>query len=558
MASKIAKIENPQVIIPMTGISSRFTAAGYTKPKFLLEVEEQTVLEHVIDMFPGWDDFIFVCNEEHLRNPDWNLEQLILKKRPHANIVSAPNSRLGPGAAILEAKEYIAQDKPVVVNYCDFASYWDANDFARKLFNPEIDGLIAVYTGFHPHLAFTTAYAYPKLVDGKVVDIQEKQPWTHDPTSEYISSGTYGFGSGEILLDALEDQIRKEYKLGEEYYVSLTYKSMLDQKKTIDVYEIQHFMQWGTPQDFEEYRDFSKAIALWSDRPHYGQDLLQNTSKVILASGSGSRFAAAGYKQPKPLLDLLGKPLIEHVFLNTCGGETVMVARDDLLHAERIEEYAYQVGAQCVSLPTVSGGQAVSALAGLQNITHNGFVTVAACDALALVRPETLEAVQACMDDETLVAWIAGSYHLAWRKPQQYGWVALDEDKNVRRSWLKQAPDEKDAAVMLGNFSFSSAEFACESIERLMKSGTKINGEFYLDSLVDFLRKEGKKVVGMSVDSFVSAGTPVEYETLKYWISCFHKTPVHPYSVTRDAFVDRASRTDLDAEFRTFAKGIRL
>jgi dTDP-glucose pyrophosphorylase len=41
---------------------------------------------------------------------------------------------------------------------------------------------------------------------------------------------------------------------------------------------------------------------------------------VIPAAGEGSRFAAAGYKEPKPLIPVLGKPMIQRVIDNIRPG----------------------------------------------------------------------------------------------------------------------------------------------------------------------------------------------------------------------------------------------
>jgi len=51
-----------KVIIPMSGIGNRFLNAGYTEPKPLIEVDGSPMIYHVIDLFPGETDFIFICN----------------------------------------------------------------------------------------------------------------------------------------------------------------------------------------------------------------------------------------------------------------------------------------------------------------------------------------------------------------------------------------------------------------------------------------------------------------------------------------------------------------
>ena len=62
-----------QIVIPMSGFGERFRNAGYTTPKPLITIEGKPIIEHVVDMFPGEKNFIFICNEEHLKsqNTGW-------------------------------------------------------------------------------------------------------------------------------------------------------------------------------------------------------------------------------------------------------------------------------------------------------------------------------------------------------------------------------------------------------------------------------------------------------------------------------------------------------
>src|ERR1700704_6380930 len=49
-----------QIVIPMSGFGERFRRAGYDIPKPLIEVEGKPIVAHVVDMFPGETDFIFI------------------------------------------------------------------------------------------------------------------------------------------------------------------------------------------------------------------------------------------------------------------------------------------------------------------------------------------------------------------------------------------------------------------------------------------------------------------------------------------------------------------
>lgn len=535
MAAGAAAMNEAQLVIPMTGISSRFTAAGYALPKFLIEVDGQRMIEHVLDMYPGWTDVVFACNEAHLADPDLELERLLLDRVPTARIVALPAERRGPAWAVLGCRDEIDPDRPVIVNYCDFTAAWDTTGFAQLLDSGEVAGAIACYTGFHPHLVHSTSYAYARLDGaGNVVAIQEKQPWTAQPMREQASSGTYGFDSGARLLAAIEDQIRREETLGDEYYLSLTYRSLLRDGARVVTYPVPYFMQWGTPQDLEEYRAYSTAIAGWTE-PAAATTV--DGARVILAAGAGDRFRRAGYGVPKPALPMSGSTLLELTTASIPAQTTVLVTRDDLDDEGVVRHLAERLGAEIVSMPGLSQGQASSALAGLARVSDDRPVSVGACDALARIDPSALQASIDQVGADGMVCWTAAGYTHALRAPHQYGWVRADQDGMVIHDWMKREPDHPDAVVVIGTFTFGTAAGARHAIESMMADDDRVNGEFYLDRLIGRLRDAGKPVIAIAVDSFVSLGTPAEYESARYWQSCFNGWPLHPYKLAADPAV---------------------
>ena len=49
-----------QIVIPMSGFGERFRRTGYSVPKPLIEVDGKPIIQHVIEMFPGEENFIFI------------------------------------------------------------------------------------------------------------------------------------------------------------------------------------------------------------------------------------------------------------------------------------------------------------------------------------------------------------------------------------------------------------------------------------------------------------------------------------------------------------------
>ena len=48
----------------MSGIGKRFIDAGYKEPKPLIEIEGKPIIEHVVNMFAGDGDFIFIWHSD--------------------------------------------------------------------------------------------------------------------------------------------------------------------------------------------------------------------------------------------------------------------------------------------------------------------------------------------------------------------------------------------------------------------------------------------------------------------------------------------------------------
>ena len=64
-----------QLIIPMSGKGERFKKAGYSQPKPLIEINNKPIIAHVLDMFPGEKDVMFICNRDHIETT--NMEALL-------------------------------------------------------------------------------------------------------------------------------------------------------------------------------------------------------------------------------------------------------------------------------------------------------------------------------------------------------------------------------------------------------------------------------------------------------------------------------------------------
>lgn len=253
-----------QIIIPMTGYGSRFVAAGYKELKPFIKVLDKTIIEWIVKgMYPGENNFIFVCRKEHL-DSIYGMREILMEVCPTGKIYEVnPWIKKGPVYDVLRASEWIDDDDAAIINYCDFYMSWDWADFKKKVKERDCEGCIPCYTGFHPHLIPEKNLYASCLTDEQdnLVEIKEKFSFEKDKTKAKHSPGTYYFRSGRLLKEYCQKLVDSEQTINGEYYASLPYNFMVqDGLKVWVPTDIKYFCQWGTPEDMKEFEYWINTI----------------------------------------------------------------------------------------------------------------------------------------------------------------------------------------------------------------------------------------------------------------------------------------------------------
>ena len=547
-----------QIIIPMSGFGERFRKVGYKIPKPLIKINDIEMIGHVINLFPGESNFLFICNKEHLSDKKLNMEMIIRKYCKNAQIVGIEPHKLGPVHAVLKHKDKINLEEEVIVNYCDFSCIWDWAHFKKFVRGISCDGAIPAYKGFHPHSLGNTNYAYMQESKGWVNDIQEKKPFTDNKMNEYASSGTYYFKNGQLLINSLVFLIEKNLNINGEYYVSLAYKKLINENKKVAVYPLQHFFQWGTPEDLEEFNYWSKIFKLLVSKKKINntKSKLGYGSLIMPMAGLGKRFSNEGYKMTKPLIAVSGKSMIM-LALNDLPNtdQKIFVIRDTMNGYKEIIEIIkmYYPEAKIKLLSKVSLGQASTVYSGLDLLNlHENYlpITIGACDNGAIYDEEIfLNKVQEKKAD--VIVWCSKNHPNSKRNPNMYGWIDVDNNGLIKKvSVKKMINNNKINPIIIGTFTFLKEEFLRKSLESLFTRKGLVNGEFYLDSCINDAIKLGLKCYIFEVDAYISWGTPNDLKTFEYMQSAFDKWKFHKYNLNSDPSINKDKLPNISNKYK--------
>lgn len=546
------------IIIPMSGMGKRFVEAGYRIPKPLIVVDEKPIIEHICNLFPDESKFTFICNSKHLA--ETNMRQVLQNIKSQSNIVEIQNHKKGPVYAVSLVKDLIEDDEEVIVNYCDFGTYWNYQDFLNHTRNRNADAAIPAYKGFHPHMLGNTNYAFIREKKQWMLEIKEKEPFTNNRMDEYASNGTYYFKKGAYVKKYFQELIDKNINLEGEYYVSLIYNLLVEDGLKVSIYNIQHMLQWGAPQDLEEYNNWSKYFKNILTKHNKSVPLDKSITLIPLA-GRGSRFMKLGYKDPKPLIEVSGKPMIIQAAnsLPDSQNQTFVTLKEHLKKypLEKIIKSEF-IKAKITSIDEVTKGQAITCSMGLQDVDINSPLLIAATDNGMIYDNNKYQKLIKSNNVDAII--FTFRHHVSSKNnPQMYGWVKTDNKYNAEKVSVKvpisNTPYEDHAIV--GTFWFKKVQYYNQGLQNLLKKKITINNEYYIDSLMDELIKLGFNVKVFEVNDYICWGTPDDYKTFVYWQSFFHKTQWHPYSLEKDMTVNKEKLSMLDKIYKNFDQDYR-
>ena len=236
-------------------------------------------------------------------------------------------------------------------------------------------------------------------------------------------------------------------------------------------------------------------------------------------AGRGERYSKRGYTTPKPLLPVNGIPMvIKAVNDLPKAAQHVFVLLDEHVQRFGIDKSIrqYLPAASFVPLTEVTEGQACTCLKGLEKIEPDEELLIGACDNGMIFEKHEWE--NSKKEADVLVFTFRNNSTVV-EKPQQFGWVAVNERKEVTHVSVKKPISSQpmnDHAV-IGTFWFRKAKCFREAADSMIKQNRRINNEFYVDECINDAVQMGLRVRVFEVLKYISWGTPDDYETFNYW-----------------------------------------
>jgi dTDP-glucose pyrophosphorylase len=235
---------------------------------------------------------------------------------------------------------------------------------------------------------------------------------------------------------------------------------------------------------------------------------------LLPIAGRGQRFKDVGYDKPKPLIDVMGKPMVVRAVDNFLG--TNIFSRQDMrwtficlksLMDEYGQELKDEIGPldkQFITVDKTTEGAACTALLAKEYINNDDELVISDCDHLTL-DPDYFDIALDLFKRRN----VDGGIFCFWNDSPKWSYLRIS-DGLVKEVVEKQVVSN---FANTGTYYFRRGRDFVEAAERMISNNVRVNNEFYIAPCYNQLIIDGKKIMPYFVNQMVPLGTPVDLKT---------------------------------------------
>lgn len=233
---------------------------------------------------------------------------------------------------------------------------------------------------------------------------------------------------------------------------------------------------------------------------------------VIPMAGAGTRFRAAGYSLPKPIIPIFGKPMISIVVKNLLPKiEHRFIFLVQTEHYEKYQEIRDLVNIDAnsviIKIDGLTNGAAMTVLQAEKLINDENPLMIANSDQfIDFSIDEYLDEIVEC--DGAIMTMKASESKWSYVKLNNSGFIIEVKEKEVISN-----------LATVGVYNFSKGSDFVSAAKKMIFNGDRVKNEFYVAPVYNYLIKDNAIIknicIGESKGTMYGLGTP---EDLNYFL----------------------------------------
>lgn len=225
---------------------------------------------------------------------------------------------------------------------------------------------------------------------------------------------------------------------------------------------------------------------------------------LIPMAGEGKRFIIGGFECPKPLIDVLGKPMIQQSLdtLGIRGRNIFIIKKSHIVYGLKSLLKSLYSDCKIIDIDYTTDGAACTCLLAERFINNDDELIIANCD--------------------QIMKWNGGEFTSFLNTTHHDGIVVTYYSNTPNNSYIKVDKNAKGILIrekeVISNESLNGihywkkGRYFVESAKRMIDEDDRVNNEFFIAPTYNYMIKDGKSVGIYHIDGnkHIAIGTPTD------------------------------------------------
>jgi dTDP-glucose pyrophosphorylase len=236
---------------------------------------------------------------------------------------------------------------------------------------------------------------------------------------------------------------------------------------------------------------------------------------VIPMAGKGSRFSEAGYKDPKPLIPVFGRPMIQLVLDNLRPNQDhrfILICQKSHLSEYGLDDFIHRhyPGSVTIGIDFYTEGAACTVLLAKEYINNNDSLMIANCDQFVIASIDDYLRAIDLFDLDGLIMTMSAN-------DKKWSYVRFNEARKVVELVEKRVVSNE---ATVGIYNFRRGSDFVWAAEQMISKNLRVGEEFYVAPVFNEMISKGDKLgifnIGSERQGMYGLGIP---EDLEYFLA---------------------------------------
>ncbi len=251
------------LILPMAGHGSRFAKEGYVLPKPKLPINKKPMIVQAVNTLPDTTKKIFISNKNH------KIALTLKNQYNGCEVIEIDYVTDGQACTCKLATDDINDETSILISACDNGVLFDQKKYDELLKDETIDIIVWSFRNNQTSKNNPNMYAWLE-VDGNdfVKHVSNKKFIYDDPLKTHAIIGTMFFRKAKYFKEGLIENLVNNIRTNNEFYVDDVLNQNIKQGLKVKVFEVDHYICWGTPNDYKTYLYWQEFFNKYSWHPY--------------------------------------------------------------------------------------------------------------------------------------------------------------------------------------------------------------------------------------------------------------------------------------------------